>query len=181
MKISSLSCRDRKMWELIVFLSRLIVLALPLYLVIFFAFDLYPMQVMAASQSASIMSSLGWETVLDGVMVTANGFTFMVNQDCTAWKSMLFFFALVFAFPGVASRKRLLGLAAGIPLIWIGNLARIIGTVGIEGIYGEAMAMLVHDYLWRLGLVALVLGLWLAWIRICKPKSKGRKCNKKKD
>jgi exosortase/archaeosortase family protein len=99
-------------------------------------------------------------------------FSFYLNEDCTAWKSILFLFALIFAVPAISLRKRLVGLGLGIPILWLGNQARILGVVLTERATNVQFAIFTHDYFWRVFLIFLVLGLWLAWM---KPPSLNRK------
>lgn len=157
---------QERLWYALVFLLRLLVLSIPLYIIIFFA-DLSLFQNAVAEQSGFLLRLMGFDVVQNGPVLTvgtANPFTFLITPDCTAWKSLLFFFALVFAVPRADWGKRLLGLVFGLPIIWVANLGRVVGTVLVEKLYSVEMAMLVHDYLWRTGLVVLVLVLWVAWM-----------------
>jgi exosortase/archaeosortase family protein len=159
-----LTPRQARLWGILAFLLRLCLLSIPLYLVIWLGVDLWAMQVAAASQSGWLLQAMGYRVVQEGAGLTVNGFTFFIIPDCTGWKSMLFLFALVFAVPAISLRKRLAGLALGIPLIWLGNLGRVAGVVLAQGAWGTEGAMLIHDWLFQAGLVSLVLGIWLAWL-----------------
>jgi exosortase/archaeosortase family protein len=83
---------------------------------------------------------------------------------------------LIIAVPCVEWKKRLAGILIGIPILWIGNIARIFLIVLIGINYGFEAAELVHTYLWQLGLISLVLLIWLIWLywvgKIFKTKSK---------
>jgi len=164
-KIPKLTPEQQRLWKTLQFLLRLLALSAPLYLIIFFAADLSALQLAAAGQSAWLLRVLGWSVSQSGPLLTTGDFTFLINQDCTGWKSVLFLFALIFAVPGIALKKRLTGLAIGFPLIWLGNLGRILGTVFVQAGWGTETALLAHDWGWQLGLVGLVLGIWLAWLK----------------
>ena len=155
---------DERLRETLVFFLRLLVLAVPLYGLLFFA-DLYPLQLAVASSSAWLLESAGFLVVQEGISLTVGGFWFFISPDSTAWKSMLFLGALIVAVPGIAWRKRLLGVGVGIVLIFIGNLGRVLSIVFTEQAFGLETAMLVHDVGWRFGLVGLVLAIWLVWYR----------------
>jgi len=77
---------------------------------------------------------------------------------------MLFLLALMMAVPKVSREKRLIGISFGIPLIYLGNLVRILLLVYIQQLYGLGLANLVHDYLWQAGLISLVLAMWILWL-----------------
>lgn len=155
---------QRRMLRMLIFLARLVALSLPLYLVMWLGLDLYPLQLAAASQSAWLLQALGYQVLRDGTLLTINsGFVVSIVPDCTGWKSMLFLFALIFAVPGIAMKKRLWGLL-GLPLVWAGNLTRILAGVAAWDLWGVEASLLIHDWLFQAGLVALVLGIWIAWL-----------------
>ncbi len=166
---------QQKLWHTLTFLVRLIVLSIPLYLIISLGINLYPLQYAVATNSHQILKFTGFHVMQDGASLTVGSeselkqpFSFTISEDSTAWKSMLFFFALVFAVPAIHTKKRLLGLLIGIPLVWIGNLIRVWGIVMVERGYGIQAALIAHDYLWRFGLIALVLVLWVFWLKFSK-------------
>ncbi|RLI95893.1 MAG: hypothetical protein DRO99_05250 [Candidatus Aenigmatarchaeota archaeon] len=151
------------------FLVRLLILALPLYLILGLGISLLPMQIATGNQSRWVLDNMGFRTQQDGAFIAVEDnvkppFYFYLNDDCTGWKSMLFLFALIFAVPGVMMSRRLWGLAAGIPVIWAGNIARVVAVVVSERVYGLETAMLIHDYLWQIGLIVLVLTIWTIWL-----------------
>ncbi|MBI4176344.1 MAG: exosortase/archaeosortase family protein [Candidatus Aenigmarchaeota archaeon] len=159
--------KQARLLNTLYFLVRLLALSAPLYFIISYG-DLYPLQAITASNSALILHGLGYQVAQDGPVVAVSdglsSFRFFISEDSTAWKSMLFLFALIFAVPKVRIKKRLLGILWGLPLVWIGNLGRVVGIVLVERSYGIGAALFWHDFLWRAGLVALVLGLWLVWL-----------------
>jgi exosortase/archaeosortase family protein len=168
MKLPHLSKEDKKLWNVLLFLVRFMLLSIPLYLVLLFDISLMPLQHAVSGSTLFMLRAAGFTAHSEGLVMYVgepDPFIFQTGPDCTAWKSMLCFIALVLATLGVTVRRRLLGLLAGIPLIYIGNLARIFGVVVLEDAYGLEAAMLIHDWLWQAGLISLVLLLWLAWLR----------------
>jgi exosortase/archaeosortase family protein len=167
-KHTKLTPKQQKLWQTLLFFSRFMVLSVPLYIILMFGIDLSFLQYLVAINSYWMFKFLGFPVILNGfglIVGTVNPFVFFITQDCTGWKSMLFFFALVFAVPKIPWKKRMLGLGLGIPLIWLGNLGRILGVVLVERVYGVETALITHDYIWRLGLIALVLLLWIVWLK----------------
>lgn len=158
--------KENKHYPVLIFLLRLLALAIPLYLVIWFA-NLYPLQVIVAQHSRFILGTMGFDVIIDGFNMRVGDFQFFISEDSTGWKSMMLLFALIFAIPKIAWKKRLIGLL-GIPLIYIGNLGRVISIVLAEKTMGFEAAMTVHDLGWRLGLVVLVLILWVIWLKWAK-------------
>jgi len=159
---------QQRLWETLLFLLKVLALSVPLYLIIIFSISLTPLQALDASVSSAILRAMGYTVQQDGAHLAvqaAKQFSFYLSEDCTVWKSALFLFALIFAVPAVSMRKRLVGFAAGIPILPLGNQARIIGVVMTQQATNVQFAMFTHDYFWRVFLVGLVLGLWLAWMR----------------
>jgi len=161
------SARQERLWETLLFLIKILVFAIPLYLILTFQGVLYPLQGVVSHNIYLILKSLGFDVFRDGFLIGIQGgnpFVFMISEDCTGWKSMLFLTALIVAVPGVLKRKRVMGLIFGIPLIYLGNLLRILLIVQIQQAYGLEFANVVHDYLWQAGLISLVLLIWVSWL-----------------
>lgn len=149
------------------FLVRLLILSIPLYVILYFQGMLLPLQELVANHVFWLLKSAGFSVIKDGLMIAVRGgeaFGFFISEDCTGWKSMVFLFALIFAVPKTPMKKRLLGLIAGIPLIYLGNLLRIYWVIMIGKAYGAEAALIVHDLFWHLGLVSLVFVIWIIWL-----------------
>lgn len=165
-----LSPSQERQWKLLQFLARLAALSVPLYMIIALAIDLSALQLAVAGNSAWLLGVMGNQVSQEGVLVGVGtlegaGFSFTISPDCTGWKSMLFLFGLIFAVPAVACKRRLLGLAAGIPVLWGVNLLRIVSAVYAQQAWGIEAAMVLHDVWWQLGLAAAVLAVWYALMR----------------
>ncbi|NIO20380.1 MAG: hypothetical protein GTN76_06475 [Candidatus Aenigmarchaeota archaeon] len=161
------SGEQKRLWETFLFLIKILVFAVPLYLILTFQGILYPLQELVSHNVYLVLNSLGFQVARDGFLINIQGgnpFVFLISEDCTGWKSMLFLTALIIAVPSVKWRKRGIGLVFGIPLIYMGNLLRILIIVHIEQVYGLELANLIHDYLWQAGLISLVLVIWVAWL-----------------
>jgi len=166
---------QERLWKAFIFLVRLLPLSIPLYLILWLNVSMLPMQRAVADQTVWILRALGFDATESSLIISVGAvdpFIFYIGEDCTGWKSMIFYFALILATLGTGTRKRLLGLAIGIPLIYLGNLLRIIAVVFVEEAFGYDAAMWIHDWLWQAGLMALVLGLWLIWLELDYLKGK---------
>jgi len=97
---------QKKLWGLLQFLTRLSVLAIPLYIILEFGVNLYSWQLAVADHMYWAFTSWGFPITQEGILFKLGGaspFAFIISEDCIAWKSMLFFFALVFAVPKIAT------------------------------------------------------------------------------
>ena len=76
---------------------------------------------------------------------------------------MAIFASAVLAF-STTWRKRLLGLALGLPAIYAFNLLRI-GMLMFVGGHSRAIFSFAHLYFWQATLVLGITALWLLWVR----------------
>ena len=167
MRVPRLSARDRRLLDTLYFLVRLLLLSVPLYLILSNTAVLQPLQEAVTAHSHALITFLGMESVKTDLVIitgTCDPFAIFIGPDCTGWKSMLLFFALVFATLRVSMKKRLLGLAVGIPVLYAANIVRIAAAVAIQQAYGTQAALFFHDVAWQAGLTAVVVALWLAWL-----------------
>lgn len=172
-KKPKLTARQERLLKLQAFLLRFLLLAIPLYLVIVFGIDLGQMQFEVARESNWLLGAMGFHTELYGAALVAGyegkqPLLFAITQDCTGWKVLLFFAALVLAVPKRPWKSRVVGIALGFISLWLVNIARIAAIVWIYSSYGMDTALAAHDFLWQIGLGACALLLWAAWLRLCK-------------
>lgn len=156
--------RQKNLFEFFLFIVKLTAFSIPLYAILAFSEVLLPLQEAVSHNVQFLLGSTGMEVVGEGIFLKAGSLYFLISGDCTGWKSMLLLTGLILSVPAVGMRKRLTGLAAGLPLLYLGNLARIIIMVFVSLSYGSDFASVVHDYLWQAGLVSLVLVIWISWL-----------------
>lgn len=159
-----LSREQEKLFETLLFLVKLLIFAIPLYVVLNFQGILLPLQEVVSQNVYFVLKSIGFEVLRDGFLLRAGEIAFFISEDCTGWKSMLFLAALMFAVPRVLMKKRLLGLVFGVIVIYMGNLLRILIMVFVWEAYGYEFAMIMHGYFWQFGLISLVLIVWISWL-----------------
>jgi exosortase/archaeosortase family protein len=166
LKKPRLTKRQERLWNTLIFMIKILLFSIPMYVLLAFSQILLPLQAAVSSNTVFLLRLMGFDAGVQSLFISisgANPFIFVVSEDCTGWKSMLFLIALVSAVPAVEMRKRLAGFLIGLPVIYAGNLVRIILVVIIEQSFGLQAAMLFHDVLWQAGLIALVLAVWTLW------------------
>lgn len=150
----------RALW----FVLKLNLLALPLYLAVYFGLESTEFRDVWAAGLSQSLGSLGYETSLDGhnIGVKSGNSLYQIDLswDSTGWKSLYAMFALVFA-SGVGSlRQKLAFLAFALPAIAFFNLLRLVTTSLVYVNYGLPGFDLVHGLLWSAMMVALVVCVW---------------------
>lgn len=155
------------------FLIKFNLLAIPLYLLIYFNISYVPLQGFIAAASVPFIKMFGHSASLvdyfgcDAPSVSGPDFQkpVCISWDSTGWKSMYALAALVIAAPVAGWKGKLRFLAAGIPLIFLINYLRIVTTILIALNFGWRYFELVHTVLWREGLIIAVVLIWYLWLR----------------
>jgi exosortase/archaeosortase family protein len=138
----------------------------------------YELQKFTADSVYGLLKIAGYNPAIDNLAIAIpieNGqWGAMIDWDCVGWKSMLAFFALVFA-TDFSLRKKAWGMVF-IPLIYVVNVLRIFFMFAYVKAYGLAEYAIVHQLVWSWGLIIVILALWLYWIRYVdvKPSIKKR-------
>jgi exosortase/archaeosortase family protein len=91
-------------------------------------------------------------------------FAFAVVSECGAIEVMAIFLAAVLAFPALWW-KRLVGIAAGLPLMYLVNVFRlsVLGVIGALDQDGKWFKF-AHEYVWQAVYIVFVVAVWLAWV-----------------
>ncbi len=165
--LEDLDERQERMLEANIFLLKLLGLGAVLHLVIYVSPDTAGIQSAFASLIASIMNGLGFGFEASGTLILgAPGTGYEITQDCLGWKSTAAFIGLVLATPA-GNRERFKAFALGVPGIALANILRVITTISLSWT-GILSFEVVHGFLWRWSLTAVVLLAWVLWTRISK-------------
>ncbi len=152
------------------FLIKFNLFSIPLYLIILTGATWPFLMHLTEGISFSLLQFIGVDASVSGdfiVVPVINGnFAASVSWDSTGWKSMLAFFALLFA-TDAAIRKKLIGLLF-IPVIYFVNILRIVFMFFFVSRYDVAYYNLLHATLWSWGLIITIFVLWVAWMKYVK-------------
>ena len=157
-----------KKTELLNFLIRLNIFAIPLYIILYFNLSLPQLQYAIANITTYLLSSAGFSPSIDGLLISIpirdGTWAAVISWDCTAWKSMLAFLALVIA-TNYKSGNKLKGLVLFIPLIFIVNIMRIFFMFYYVRTFDLQHYSLVHAVVWSWGMIAVILVFWIVWMK----------------
>lgn len=154
---------NEKRIEALLFLARFLLLAAPFYFILGLNVDFRPLQKIVASQVALLLGGLGMAASVEGYLVRYGAVALEVTSDCTAWKDMVAFVAMIIAVPRVGWKKRLKGFAL-LPLIYAVNLTRLVSLL-VLGNWRPEFLGLVHNVLWIAGTLLFMLLLWAVWLK----------------
>ncbi|MFH0889964.1 MAG: exosortase/archaeosortase family protein [Candidatus Aenigmatarchaeota archaeon] len=173
-----LNRKQAKLWVITVFLARVAMFSLPLYFILWINPSFAFLQYAVRDNVVYLSNAAGIEINVDGFdlnLNTINGpMIINIAEDCTGWKAVLAYVALVFAVPGTENRKRLIGLA-GVPVIYAINVARIVFLVLVASNMGLGDFRLFHELLLKLGMSAAIFGAWYIWMAKTEVKIKAER------
>ncbi len=155
--------RQQKLFETTIFLGKLVVAGTLFQLILFLYPDTYGLQAWYAGLVSRIIELSGPGVATQGIDVLLQGKVYRITQDCLGWKSMAAFLGLIFASTNDL-RDNYRFLAAGILLIAVANLIRVLTTIYLD-MAGFLSFEIVHGVLWKWSLTLLVLGTWAYWFR----------------
>lgn len=163
---------NKKLLSILLFFFKLNILAIPMYVIIWFNLNFYLIEEIQAYQVSGFLNIFGIKSMVlkDYIpFISMQGFDKDIGIDmaCTGYRSLFLLIALIFAFPS-AWKKKLKGIFLFIPVVWLVNIIRI-GTTILAGYgFGIEVFDITHLFLWREGLVFLILFLWIIWIKKIK-------------
>ncbi len=153
--------RKEDYMEILSFTLKLLALSVVLYF-ISWNVNLYSFQEFTAERVYDSLIHSGVPAVIENTRITVGEFDFLITEDCTAWKGMFLFFALL-----VSTGKKLKdtgkGLFIGLPVVYSLNLIRILFIVISTTRFGPGAYDFFHGILWNLTMVAAVIVLWTMW------------------
>lgn len=125
---------------------------------------LAPVTMWTAQATLALLHWFGMEaTRTANVISHPNGFAYEIYYRCTGFLPVAFLATAILAYPGPLRRK-IIGLAVGVPVLIALNLTRLVHLFYL-GVRHPAAFDLAHSVLWEGLLILAILGLWLGWTR----------------
>ncbi len=158
--------KKKNLVQAAIFLLRVNIMLIPFYVIIYTNFAFLPLQIAFASLIAWMLGLFGLQTMqIDQFLyVGADKFPIDISFDCLGWKSIYSLSVLVIATPGDAKRK-LNFLKIWVPALFGINIFRIISIILLGNVIGFRYVEPVHSYVWQVGIIALVIGIWYLWLK----------------
>ena len=136
---------------------------------------LRPYLAFIARVSAGLLSAIGYGVEAEGPFMGSKslGVRFEIVHGCDALEPTMAFVAAVLASP-VAYRKKLAGLLAGVPLLLIVNVFRIV-LLFLIGVYFPKVLDLMHYDVGQASFIIVAVVFWAVWVqwatRLRKPST----------
>lgn len=173
-----LNTTNKKLFFVLTFLIRFLVMVIPLYLLMYFKVKLFYLGYLEAQAVTFILNMFGINsiTLIEwGFPVIAVGNlnqSILIDSACTGYRSILALTGLIIAVPNISWKKRLKGILYGSLILFAVNILRISTTIILGHYFGIKVFEFAHTLLWREGLIFVVLLLWYIWLKKQKIKLK---------
>ena len=95
-------------------------------------------------------------------VISVGAFRMQIITECTGVFLMMIFGACVLAYPA-GWKAKALGLAAGLPIIWVANILRVV-LVALVGRYVPSYFDYFHDYFWYGTFSLIIIFTWVFWL-----------------
>jgi exosortase/archaeosortase family protein len=170
-----LSPQQKKLWQLLLFLIKFGIASIPVYLIMAFNLDFFYIQNAEALQVNFIINSFGTNSSvmyckINECNASPPGMPAIAYQDraigvdraCTGYRSFFALIGLILAVPGITKDKRLRGIFFALVVVYIANIIRLLSTFYLSFVFDFE---LVHNIMWREGMIAVVFFSWLLWMK----------------
>lgn len=157
-----LSEKQEKILEANIFLGKMLSIGAFFHLILFLYPNTVPIQEAFASLVTSFMNFFGHDFTAYSVYIMNSGPGYEITQDCLGWKSMMAFTALMISSGRV--RKNLRYIFLGLSAIVVVNFLRVVTTIQLSEA-GIISFEVIHGFLWRWSLTAVVLLAWIIWMK----------------
>lgn len=115
-----------------------------------------------------VLHLLGAGTAVAGNLILAQGFTFRIDNNCTALDATMIYLSGVLAYPG-GMKEKIQGVLVGVAALQLVNLLRIIGLFGIMRWFPDFFGG-AHVYAAQVLVIGSAGALWLWWMeRLPRP------------
>lgn len=163
---TELTERQEKLNKTFLFMIKLLAAGAVFHLILNIYPDTYSLQTALAKQVKAITGVIGLDLQQQGIYLISDSARYYITQDCLGWKSMAMFTGLVFA-GSARFRNHLKYVFGGIILIYVANIVRVVSTLYLAE-HGIISFGIIHGVLWKWGLTALVLVMWVSWFKFAE-------------
>ncbi len=156
---------NKRLYEILKFLVILNLFGIPLHLIMYFG-NTYFIANIERAQVIFLLNLIGIKYKIFDVnygkiypAIQVGNKVLILGEACTSIRNMLAFVALVFSSPRKIKQK--LKALYFLPIIYIANVLRIF-TLAIFN--SSPYFDFIHIFLWREGLIGLIIILWSYWL-----------------
>lgn len=161
--------RFQLLWVCLVFFTLVLVFHLLQWTVVPRPY-LDELQLLTAKVTAAVIVASGIPLTLQGTHLYLLGVHWEVILECTALSAFIVFASFVLAYPSRLMSKSL-GVLIGVPTLFAANILRLF-ILAWATKWSPKYAPLVHDYVWQVAFLLLLVLMWLVWIELVVKREK---------
>jgi archaeosortase B (VPXXXP-CTERM-specific) len=166
---STLQTKTRENREALTYVSLFLGLCIAFYL-LYYYLAVHNSPILASLNTniawilGAVFSAGGASVVRNGAVVTIDGFSLEIIDECTAVFSSIVYCACILAYPTTVRNKGL-GVAFGIPALYAINILRLV-VITFVGLSAPQLFDFVHVYLWQASFIIFVVIIFLLWLKL---------------
>lgn len=115
-----------------------------------------------AKVTALVIGLSGLSVHLQGTQIFFHNAHWEVVTECTALNAFYVYISFLLAYPSSIKAKAI-GTLVGLPFLFVANILRLFVLAWALQIF-PAYADLMHDYIWQVMFMFLLILMWLCWI-----------------
>ncbi len=124
--------------------------------------SLFFFNIINAQTAGALIRFTGLSALVQGNVIQLGSAMWIVDTECTAINLINIFLAFVLVYPA-SVRSKIIGIAAGLPLIFSANMLRLLAMAWVVKMKPDFF-IYFHDYVWQVAFLILIAFLWLVWI-----------------
>jgi archaeosortase B (VPXXXP-CTERM-specific) len=119
------------------------------------------LRIFVAHSTGTILNALGTGVQVDGTLVSSADFSMIIVNECTGIISMIILLCAFFSYP-CKIKGKLLGIAIGMPTLFLLNLIRVV-TLFYIGTFLPDFFETTHILVWQSIMILAVIAIWIVW------------------
>jgi exosortase H (IPTLxxWG-CTERM-specific) len=122
-----------------------------------------PLNRLTANITGLLLLSLGIPSVVQGVVISHDGFSIKIILECTAIHILLILISFMLAYPA-SKKQRVHGILIGSAVLFTTNVFRV-AAIFIIGLHNRSLFQYVHVYIGQIIMVLLLILVTMNWLK----------------
>jgi len=133
-----------------------------------------PFTLFIATLARVLLGLFGSAVTQEGTIVSFGGVSLNILDECNGVPAIIVFLSAILAYPAPL-RSKLLGLAIGLPAIFVLNEVRVLSLFLAVRYFSPEVFQILHEYAWQFVIILFAVLLWLYWAErfVPKPRPEG--------
>jgi len=121
-----------------------------------------PFTLFIATLTKWTLGIFGGDVAQEGTIVSFDGVRLNILEECNGVPAIIVFVSAILAYPA-SIRLKAIGLALGIPAIFVVNQIRVLSLFFAHRFFSPQIFDLLHEYVWQFVIIVFSVLLWIYW------------------